>query len=226
PDQPANSRRNKRKKPRVRKAPPPIDVNYRMAYVGTFSIVDRHGDALVTRRYHATHEEGPQELVSGLIADVKHAMIQKQMPLVIVQDGAPELWNELREPLRQVGIQKWHEVIDRFHVNERLGKALELVERNEKKRAQTYAQWQWQLDRDDKAILRICRWLDSHVRYPAPFSKHDYELLGHTGYLNDRRIRYASKLKANLPIGSGVTEGACKSLVMMRAKRSGQRWQQ
>src|SRR5262245_51016162 len=39
------SRRKKRTKPRVRRAPHPIDVCYRMAYVGTVAVVDSHGDA-------------------------------------------------------------------------------------------------------------------------------------------------------------------------------------
>jgi hypothetical protein len=37
-------------------------------------------------------------------------------------------------------------------------------------------------------------------------------------------FRYASMLDLGLHIGSGVTEGACKSLIATRAKRSGQRW--
>jgi hypothetical protein len=38
------------------------------------------------------------------------------------------------------------------------------------------------------------------------------------------RMRYASRRRAGLPIGSVATEGACKSLVTVRFKRSGQRW--
>jgi hypothetical protein len=37
-------------------------------------------------------------------------------------------------------------------------------------------------------------------------------------------MRYASIIKQGLPTGSGATEGACKSLIMIRAKRCGQRW--
>lgn len=38
------------------------------------------------------------------------------------------------------------------------------------------------------------------------------------------RMRCAELKKANLPIGSGVTEAACKTLVTQRLKRSGMRW--
>ena len=37
-------------------------------------------------------------------------------------------------------------------------------------------------------------------------------------------MRYATSLRRGYPIGSGPTEGACKSVVTMRFKRSGQRW--
>ncbi len=52
------------------------------------------------------------------------------------------------------------------------------------------------------------------------------ELAGHIGYLarNRRRMRYATARVRGFPIGSGVTVGACKSVVPARFKRSGQRW--
>ena len=37
--------RRARKKPRVRAIPPPIDVNYRMAYVGTVTYLDEYGES-------------------------------------------------------------------------------------------------------------------------------------------------------------------------------------
>ena len=49
---------------------------------------------------------------------------------------------------------------------------------------------------------------------------------GHVEYLRKQRhrIRYAGARRRGHPIGSGPTEGACKSVVAMRFKRSGQRW--
>ena len=38
------------------------------------------------------------------------------------------------------------------------------------------------------------------------------------------RMRYADLRAQNLPIGSGVVEAACKTLVSQRLKRSGMRW--
>lgn len=37
-------------------------------------------------------------------------------------------------------------------------------------------------------------------------------------------MRYARWTAQNLPIGSGVVEAACKTLVVERMKRAGQRW--
>ena len=46
-----------------------------------------------------------------------------------------------------------------------------------------------------------------------------------TSFRNQQdRMRYAAYRQANLPIGSGVVEAACKTLVSSRLKRSGMRW--
>ena len=48
------------------------------------------------------------------------------------------------------------------------------------------------------------------------------------GYIeaNQARMRYAEFRAQGLPIGSGVVEGACKSIVGKRLKQSGMRWTQ
>jgi hypothetical protein len=92
-----------------------------MAYVGTVSVVDEHGAALVTRRYAIPANDDPAEMVSKMAAE--------------------ELWE--------------------------------------------------------------------HLVYLSN---------------NKDRLRYVTLATSGLPIGSGVTESAAKTVVGRRAKNSGQRW--
>lgn len=220
------TRRQARTAPYVRARPVPVDVQYRMAYVGTVSVVDRTGEALVTRRYAIAATEDPARMTSRMMADVNQARAQApRLPIGIVQDAAPELWTLIRTALTtETRIRRWHEGIDRYHLNERLAEILRLVEPDERRRHQQFRRWNTALDTDDRAIDRIATWIAR--RMPA----HDGEVLGtlegHWTYLrkNNDRMRYATLRRAGLPCGSGATEGACKSVVTMRTKRSGQRW--
>jgi len=219
------SPRKVRRRPYVRQAPHPFDVMYRMAYVGTVAIVDRHADALVTRRYVASAEEGPDDLIARMMADVANARAQRpNVPVVIVQDGALELWGRMWEALRANGIHRWHEAIDRFHLNEKIAHAFDESEKNEATRRQLYAQWMHRLDHDAYAIEKLFEWLETRRSELKGKAANAFDQL--TSYIsgNQSRMRYAKLRRAGFPTGSGVTEGACKSLVAMRAKRSGQRW--
>lgn len=161
PDQPPTTRRKKRTAPYQRRPPEPFDVVYRMAYVGTFSIVDSDGNALVTRRYGATPEEGPDELVSRLMADLEGARRQNpRLPIVIVQDGASELWGLMWTALRAQGLSRgdWINVIDRYHLNEHLAAALAMVEKDPDRRAVIYADWQHKLDHHDLSLKSADGW--------------------------------------------------------------------
>lgn len=225
PGVPPNSRRRARSKPYVRKPPDPIDVNWRMIYVGTVSLVDATGETIVTRKYHATPEEGAGEITTRMMADVVRWRAQKPLPVIVVQDGAPEMWNQLRPALRLAGIGKWTELIDRYHLNERLSQVAEMLEPSKSSAGKRFARWQQQLDEKDSAIRNICGW----IRKRMPVAGAAAELIRSHHYYMDsygRMMRYASARRAGLPIASGCVEGACKSLVAMRAKRSGQRWRQ
>ena len=100
-DEDAPEKKPKRKTPRIRRAPAPIDVNFRMAYVGTVSIVDEYGQALVTRRYASPANNDPAVLATRMSADVRSALRENSsLSVGIVQDGAPEMWNVVRDAFK------------------------------------------------------------------------------------------------------------------------------
>lgn len=227
--EPPKTRRKERTEPYEREPPKPVDVNYRMAYVGTFSIVDAKGEELVTRRYTALPDEGPEGVAAQLGADLRNALRQNpKLKIGIVQDGAPELWNALREMLKAEGVSDWEEAIDRWHLNERLGEALQMVEPDEEERTRQLSAWNDDLDRSETAIDRIFDHLGAQIE---PLEKagdlEDLdEYLEHLVFLDNHQeqMRYFRLIHAGLPIGSGLTEGMCKSVVGHRTCGSGQRW--
>ena len=42
---------------------------------------------------------------------------------------------------------------------------------------------------------------------------------------NKHRCQYKTLIDQNKPIGSGIVESACKTVVQLRCKRAGQRWE-
>lgn len=223
---PAKTRRKERTEPYQRAKPGPVDVNFRMAYVGTVSIVDRQGEELVTRRYTALPEAEPDEVVERVMEDVRHALHQKEdLKVGVVQDGAPEMWNATERGLKKAEVLDWQGTIDRYHLNERLGGVLQLVEPHAGVRKRILSEWNDDLDASDEAVGGIQNWLLEQIdNVKGKDSEEKY--LGHLSYLenNQDRMKYQTTRQNGLPIGSGLTEGACKSVVGQRACGSAQRW--
>jgi hypothetical protein len=219
----------KRTKPRVRRAPPPIDVNYRMAYVGTVSILDAQGHALETRRYAAPACDEPALLVRRMVCDVRALLGRRPtLNVGVVQDGAPEMWSVTREglaPLVEEGVlNDWKEGVDRCHLVGRLNSALEICGLGPSSRAETLSTWKEQLDLKDSAIDSIEQ--EIQRRYAELPTDKQEQLWEHLVYLrnNKDRMRYVTLAVRGLPIGSGVTESAAKTVIGQRTKRSGQHW--
>jgi hypothetical protein len=203
-----------------------LEVRYRMAYVATVTIADGEAEPVQTRRYAAPAHEGPEQILSRLEADVRRALRQRpDLNVAIVQDGAPEMWNLMRPTLRRAGVKKWIERYDRYHVEQRLAAVLEALEPDAARRAEIWNRWRASLSNDDRAIYRICAWIEAR-RWTCSVQARR-QIAPHSMYLlMMNKMRYAGLRRFGIPMGSGVTEGACKSLITQRTKRSGQRWRE
>lgn len=218
--EPPNTRRKNAGEPRKRK----VNVRYEMPYVATITIVDSEGWALDGKRYEAMSKEGAEAVVQPLMADLRHFLRQdSSLQVGIVQDGAPDLWDALRRALKKEKlVNQWHEAIDWYHMVERLAQALKPLP--VKNWLTDFHRWMQRLQTEDFAAEKLLDFLDSNSRSLRGRSRH--EVRKHYNYFKERTdlMRYAQLTAKGLPIGSGATEGACKSLVWARTKRSGQRW--
>ena len=226
--EPSDRRKAARKKPYQRQAPEPVQVNYRMAYVATVTLVDEQGEGLVTRRYAIEASDCPQDRLARAMADVRHALRRRSdLRVAVIQDGAHEMWNLVRpelDALRNTEVLvQWYEAIDFCHLIERLGEALELI--GCQTRQWQLQTWRQNLIDSDTAIDAIAAYLRFH-RKDAKTSERRKKLDEHITYVenNNDRMRYQTLRQQGMPIGSGITESTCKTVVNMRAKGAGQRW--
>ena len=233
-------RRRRRRKSYARKPPPPVTVAFRMAYVATIAVHGRDARTLTSVRLAATANEGPDELLCRLGAELRCLLEQAPtLPVVVVQDGAPELWTLVEEWLRKLDVRMACGLIDRYHVDERLAASAAAVEKDVTKARRLLDRWRHALNHDSDGARRICRDLARALHGPRKYENDFWPIDrgrvqwvdrhvvdGNLGYFlrHASKMNYAAARRRHFPIGSGVTEGACKSVIAARFKRSGQRW--
>ena len=164
-------------------------MKYRMAYVGTMSVVDAAGEALLTRRYAISGAADPAALTARMMSDIRRARAQQpRIPVGVVQDGAPEMWTLMRGALKaDAHLRRWHEGVDRYHLNERLAEILRLTEPDESRRQPQLRRWNDALDTDDGAIDRIATWVATQI--PSHHGEGLATLEAHWTYLLRARIK-------------------------------------
>lgn len=207
----------RRKKPYVRRPPVPAEVHYRMGYVGTVNVTGSDGEAVRTIKYACSADADPTKVVGHLLADVvslqdhRRRTGMRALPIGVVQDGAPEMWQLVEDGLRrELPDTRYEKAIDRFHLMERLAETLKLFGLYEHERESRLAKWRVQLNEDDEAIESIFKWLirENRKRADVPMSRDDRALIqGHLTYVrnNKRYMRYASVRRSGVPTGSGAT---------------------
>jgi hypothetical protein len=195
---------------------------WREAMVGTPAFYDAGGERQHTIYLAATPEYGKAKFLGHLEAEIARARAKcPDAHYVGIADGAEGNWEFLR---RHTGVQ----VTDFWHAAEYLGEAAVVLYRGHPRAREAWL---------DDACHRLkhdpggAEWVLKQLRRPArerPWARDSEEVRRAITYVENQsdagRMDYASRVAADEPIGSGVTEAACKVIVKQRLCGSGMKW--
>lgn len=195
---------------------------YREAGCGTVTYLDKEGKRISTTRFARMPEAKKRTLKEELKAEFDWAMRQRpDLEVVKVADGAPDNW----EFLGALGAGCGVEILDFYHAGTHLKKAADAVHGAETLESRAlFESWKTTLKEDPEGAAKILRAL----RYRRDQAQGTARMLLATELEYFRRMRhgmeYVAYKQRSFPIGSGVVEAACKTLVAERLKQSGMRW--
>jgi hypothetical protein len=197
---------------------------WRETMVGTIGFYDKAGERQHTIYMAATPEYGKATFLDRLDREVDRVKaLYPRAHYVGIADGARGNWDFL-EP--RTGTQ----IVDFYHAAEHLSDAADVIFSG---RPAEKEQWLEDRCHDLKhepgaagAILKEVKKLAT-VSRRANGHEAVEETITYFGNQNRKgRMDYATWVEANLPIGSGVTEAACKVIVKQRLCGSGMKWKE
>jgi hypothetical protein len=196
-------------------------AGYGEAGCGTVSFYDRDGELITTVRMARMPESKKATLKEMITREVQ--AVQKQRPdlkFAGIADGAKDNWKYLDKLLPDA-----EKVLDFYHSAEHLQTALNAAygEGSAKSAAQ-FEKLRHILRHEENGVASVIRSL-IHLRDSFPRRRAIARELAYFRK-NRKRMRYAQMAEAGLPIGSGIVEAACKTLVAQRLKQSGMRWRE
>lgn len=195
------------------------DSGYREAMVGTLSLYDKEGERLHTVYLGAAPEYGKAAFLGRLSKEIER--VKQAYPNSIylgIADGAKVNWDFLEK-------HSTHQILDFYHATEYLAKVAKAIPGSvsQKKAWLDDACHRLKHDRGSATVLLkemkllLTNTLSEEVQNGLASAM--------TYFTNQKhRMNYAEYSAMNFPIGSGVTEAACKTLVKQRLCRSGMKW--
>jgi hypothetical protein len=196
---------------------------WREAMCGTIAFFDSEGERLHTIYSAATPEYGKEKFKEKFSHEIER--VKKAYPNVLyigVADGAKDNWIFLKKYTKDL-------VLDFYHAREYISKAASAIFGKDKQSKSVWVEdWSHRLKHKQGAVGRLLKELEfRRINLDKKnFIERDEEIRTVIVYYtnNKSRMRYPYQLKHNLPIGSGITEAACKTLIKQRMCISGSRW--
>ena len=195
---------------------------YREAMTGTISLYARDGERLHTIYVGATPEYGKASFYTRMEREIEHTKgLYPEATYAGVADGAACNWDFL-------GPHTSFQVLDFYHATEYLADVAKAAfPRNKAARERWLNDACHDLKHKQGAATRLLKEMQELSEREQRLSKEvrtKFEA-AITYFTNHKhQMSYAKYRARHLPIGSGVTEAACKRLVKQRLCNSGMRW--
>jgi hypothetical protein len=196
---------------------------YREAMVGTLSLYDSEGERQQTIYLGAAPEYGKKSFLERLEREIERAKNRyPEAKLVGIADGAESNWKFLEK-------QTEEQILDFYHASGYLGALAEALHPNTVSKQKEWLSKNCRELKHEKGKAGELLNLMKEVKEEKSHSKNLTEKLqaAITDYENHQhQMDYAEYIEKKYPIGSGVTEAACKTLVKQRLCCSGMRWKE
>ena len=224
------------------------DQAYRQAMVGTISLYDKEGERLHTTYVAASPEHGKETFKERLAREIERTKeIYPDALRIGIADGAHDNWSFLEKYTDK-------QTLDFYHVTEYLADVANDVFISAIEKKNWLDKRCHELKHTSGAAESILKEIEDFLKKELSLShkqkaqnssvSNDTEPL--TKITNKKReqknksleaaisyfknniqksrMNYSENIAANQPIGSGVTEAACKTIVKQRLCKSGMRW--
>jgi hypothetical protein len=197
-----------------------VEDGGRQVMVGTLSLYDGQGERLHTTYLAAPPEYGKEQFFRRLDREIAHVKgLYPRARYTAVADGAADHWPYLQQHTSS-------QCVDFQHAASYVQRAAKAAcPRSLAEREEWVERWCHRLKHEAGAAARL---LAELCALPAAGvgEAHREDLEAARTYFRNHQhqMPYAERVAAHLPIGSGVTEAACKTIVKMRMCRAGAKW--
>jgi hypothetical protein len=196
------------------------DDGNRQAMVGTVSLYNQAGERLHTLYVAARPEYGKATFFADMEREI--TKITARYPTAYrlgVADGAKDNWTFLERFTEA-------QLIDFYHASEYIGKVGRAAVAK-KSREQWIEETCHALKHDSGAAKAICEEMQGFLARKLSKTNRKTVEAAVTYFTNNgHRMDYAAHITQQHPIGSGVTEAACKVIVKKRLCGAGMRWKE
>ena len=209
---------------------------WEVATAATVTVFDRAGKRLTTV-YLAHPPELGQATMSKMLTDLLTEVLRQwrgPLPTLafIADSGGNEssyyedVLRKMKHPLTDARL-KWVRVVDFFHAAERVWSMSQTLFGKKSKKYYRWARRMLRLLKNkSNGPKRVLQSAAAHLARRKLGKNRLEQLRKAANYIRKRTkwMQYSVLKKCHIPIGSGITEAACKTVFTQRMKLSGMRW--